>query len=88
MNTWYSKETKYQGLVIDEQTGANIAVTYDPKDAEKIATLYNSVDSLITTLHFLVTAVEVETGKLYMSHLYEANRLLDILKEIKGEENG
>ncbi len=85
MNTWHSEEQEYQGLIWDEKTGKNIAVTYDPENAEKIATLYNSVDSLIPTLNFLILAVEAETGQLYMAHLYEAKRLLDVLKEIKGE---
>ena len=90
MNTWHSEQQEYQGLIWDEQTGKNIAVTYEPENAEKIATLYNSVDSLIPTLSFLIRAVEVETDQLYKAHLYEARRLLDTLYNIqnKGEENG
>jgi hypothetical protein len=36
---WYTKstETDRQGLVISETTGANVAVTYDPKDAAIVA---------------------------------------------------
>ena len=42
MTKWYAKITNRgsvheQGLVIDEKTGANIAVTYDPKDAPLVA---------------------------------------------------
>ena len=38
MNTWYAKtinkdSAHEQGLIIDENTGANIAITLDPKDA-------------------------------------------------------
>jgi len=41
-NTWYSKTTNTgspheQGLVIDEATGKNIAVTYDAKHAPLVA---------------------------------------------------
>lgn len=37
--TWYTttKATDSQGLVCSEQTGANIAVTYNPLDAPLIA---------------------------------------------------
>ena len=39
MNTWYtkSKAEDSQGLIIDETTGKNIAVSYDAKDAQLIA---------------------------------------------------
>ena len=39
MNTWYTntKENDAQGLVIEEETGRNIAVTYDPRDALLVA---------------------------------------------------
>ncbi len=89
MNTWYSEKNMYQGLVIDEKTGKNIAVSYEPKDAVEIATLHNLVEqSLIPTLEFLIKAVQAETGGLYSAHLYIANQILDTLKELQGEENG
>ena len=35
---WYAAKTgNHQGLIIDENTGKNIAVTYDKEDAEFIA---------------------------------------------------
>lgn len=39
MNAWYTttESTDRQGLVYDEVTGNNIAVTYDPKDAALVA---------------------------------------------------
>lgn len=36
MNTWY-KAHGLQGLVIENNTGRNVAVTYDPKDAPMVA---------------------------------------------------
>ena len=40
MNNWYKASTSnHQGLVIEEETGRSIAVTYDAKDAELIALL-------------------------------------------------
>jgi len=49
---WYTttKEDDLQGLVIDEQTGANIAVTYDPKDASLIVHRVNIYDELLNAL--------------------------------------
>lgn len=38
MKPWYESSTgNHQGLVIDEQTGRNIAVAYDKADARLIA---------------------------------------------------
>jgi hypothetical protein len=39
MNHWYKASTgnDYQGLVIEDGTGRNIAVTYEAKDAELVA---------------------------------------------------
>jgi len=38
MKTWYKANTGgHQGLVIEEGTGRNVAVTYEEKDAELIA---------------------------------------------------
>ena len=39
MNNWYKANTgnDYQGLVIEEETGRNVAVTYEAKDAKLIA---------------------------------------------------
>lgn len=39
MTTWYTnpKASGHQGLVIDEATGRNVAVTYDKADAPLVA---------------------------------------------------
>ena len=39
MNNWYTttKKEDLQGLVIDEETGQNISVTYNPKHAALVA---------------------------------------------------
>ena len=39
MNNWYKANTgnDYQGLVIEEETGRNVAVTYEAKDAKLVA---------------------------------------------------
>ena len=34
---WNASRNQYQGLVISEATGANVAVTYDVKDAYLVA---------------------------------------------------
>jgi hypothetical protein len=44
---WYAKESiniHDQGLVIDEDTGRNVAVAYDGKDAKRIAREHNAID--------------------------------------------
>lgn len=38
MNTWHSQTISAdQGLIIDDETGRNVAVSYDVKDAKLIA---------------------------------------------------
>lgn len=35
--SWYAKPTGHQALIIDETTGDNIAVVYDPANADTLA---------------------------------------------------
>ena len=58
-STWYSKTTNTgspheQGLVIDETTGKNIAVTYDAKHAPLVA----SAPELLAALKQAITVME------------------------------
>ncbi len=47
MNTWYACNTgSNQSLIIDEVTGANIAVSYDVSDAPLIAAAPDLLDAL------------------------------------------
>lgn len=45
---WYKANNAKdsQGLVIEEETGRNVAVTYDPKDAAKVAAMPELLDVL------------------------------------------
>lgn len=74
---WYAKNAgnDYQGLVIDEQTGRNVAVAYDKEDA----TLLSLAPELRDCLQFFVEAAEagVEPNTpIHKSLLAEARRLL------------
>ena len=44
---WYAKTSAggHQGLVIDESTGRTVAVTYDPKDAVKVAAVNDLLEA-------------------------------------------
>lgn len=56
---WYEAKTgNHQGLVISEQTGANIAVTYDATDAPFIVRACNSHDDLLAALKQMLAASE------------------------------
>lgn len=46
MKRWYFKTTEFQGLVIDEESGKNIAVTYNPNDARLIAAAPQLLEAL------------------------------------------
>lgn len=63
-NTWYAKKTNEgssgeQGLVIDETTGASIAVTYDSKHAAVIAHAVNMFPKLVKALEKCITAIDL-----------------------------
>lgn len=85
MNTWYSKQYE-QGMVIDEATGENVAVTYDPKYATEIATLHNMTEHLIASLNFLIRVAEVEGDGLYKAHIYVAQRQVEELQSLLEEK--
>jgi len=54
---WYVAKTgNHQGLVVAEQTGANICVTYDKKDA----LLISAAPELLKALKDLVESIEAE----------------------------
>lgn len=83
MNKWYTP-TKYdalQGLVIDESTGANIAVTYDPKDAQKIAALPELVEALRNLLDDVEYARQyIEPGLIGARQVRAARAALALLE--------
>lgn len=46
-NTWYAKSTgTHQGLIIEERTGANIAISYDKTNAPLIAAAPDLLEAL------------------------------------------
>lgn len=47
--TWYARQYE-QGMVIDENTGETIAVTYDPKNAAIMAAAHDLRDALQNAL--------------------------------------
>ena len=53
--TWYGKTSAgdHQGLVISEETGANIAVAYDKKDTDMLA----AAPDLLTAIDGLLDAI-------------------------------
>lgn len=52
---WYAANTgNHQGLIIDEKTGANIAVTYNAEHAAFIVTACNSHAALVDALQNLM----------------------------------
>jgi len=51
MTQWYDSKAGDQGLVIDEETGDNIAVVYDKKHTEFICRACNSYYSFVELLN-------------------------------------
>ena len=72
MNTnWYAGNmgNDTQGLVCDENTGENIAVTYKAENAALVA----AAPDLLAALEFLVAAADTEPGmNIYKAHIAAA----------------
>ena len=52
---WYKSSTgNHQGLVISEATGANVAVTYDEKDADLVAASLDLLEALENILRLSI----------------------------------
>lgn len=71
---WYRASNTIQGLVISEVTGANIAVTYDPNDADLIA----AAPELLGALVELVQSAEY----IYRSHGNEISGTFKLWQDI------
>lgn len=90
MNTWYTNDTgNHQGLIIDENNGDNIAVTYDKKDAEPIVVLHNSTEELLEVLSYFGWGIlENKDAQIHLEHIRWAKGLFYRLENLeKGEEN-
>jgi len=60
---WHAANTgSHQGLIIDETTGANIAVTYNAEHAPFIVTACNSYAALVEALEQILTAPDYMIG--------------------------
>lgn len=56
---WYTAQTgNHQGLIVSEKTGANVAVSYDAKDADLIA----AAPELLESLKLLTDWMRTHTG--------------------------
>jgi len=54
--TWHEARmgNDHQGLIIEEETGRNVAVTYKKEDAPIIVKAVNSHDALVEALHSII----------------------------------
>ena len=67
---WYSanKDPKSQGLIVEEETGKNIAVTYEHADAKTIIHAVNHHEALVAALAETITAWEDEENSVQEEH--------------------
>ena len=58
---WYKASTgNHQGLVISEATGANVAVTYDEKDADLVSASLDLLEALVTVMEMDVKGHQLQ----------------------------
>jgi hypothetical protein len=62
MKLYEAKTGNHQGLIIEEETGRNVAVTYDKADAPTIVHAVNSYEDLLTIAKRLAIAA---SGKMH-----------------------
>lgn len=86
-NTWYTAETgNHQGLIIDEQTGANIAVTYDKAHAPLIAAAPELLAALEGLRNACRQALPYTPADSVAVHLGEwIDTVNEVIKKAKGE---
>lgn len=79
---WYTKTKKdnLQGLVIDEETGQNIAVTYDPAHAQIVA----AAPELLELARQIILAFEIEKARIPADILDSAYL---IIHEVDGQDH-
>lgn len=80
MNKWYMSNTgNHQGLVIDQQTGETIAVTYKKENAALIAAAPYLLEACLYVLENLDEAnikKLIKAPKNFMAQLNESRKLL------------
>lgn len=82
-NGWYAaRGSGGQGIVIEEGTGRNVAVTYEEKDAP-LAAAAPDMAELLERLGVFVAAVESRAGRT----MAEGVAIRALLAKIKGESN-
>lgn len=61
LGSWHTASTgNHQGLVIDDATGANIAVTYDKAHAQLVAAAPDLLAALEIAAHFIENGGDTE----------------------------
>jgi hypothetical protein len=85
---WYtmSKADDSQGLVADEETGKNIAVSYDAKDALLISRAPQMEKTLRDLLRYLLAGgIATKEDRRFCIHMID-DVLVDIEEEVDHEE--
>lgn len=90
---WYAKDLNNiadQGLIIDEETGKNIAVAYDKKDMDLIAAAPELLEACQYALDNLAVASRdnlITAPKWFHVQLSETRLILDnAIQKVKGEK--
>jgi hypothetical protein len=83
--SWYATKSagRGQGLVIDEATGRNVAVTYDEKDAPIIARAVNCHDKLVAALELFMEQYHIP-GDRDRANRPEIKAAIEALAEARG----
>lgn len=86
--TWYEAKTgNHQGLIVDEATGENIAVSYEKENARLIAAAPRMYDALRLFVDWHDTLIKGNTKKISVQRMHRFVSIAqDAINEIEGRE--
>ena len=81
---WNASKNEYQGLVISEATGANVAVTYDVKDADLVAAAPDLFEAAVEIEVASEECLDFDECTAMLVPIDSYHKLIDALDKAKG----
>lgn len=81
---WNASKNQYQGLVISEATGANVAVTYDVKDADLVAAAPDLFEAAVEVEFNSEECLDFDECMAMLVPIDTYHKLMDAINKAKG----